>query len=241
VKPRQRILLRAELSDGERRTVAHVIELSEDSAFVSTSEPFAIGQTLSLQLSFRSLVKLITVSARVTSTVDRGEPGDLHGIVVELVDPDRVAAAAIAELLASAPRATESPYRVLLVEDSRLVTEMFAFGVQKFFKDKGRTVSVDVATNGAEAWSKLKSEAYDLAIVDYFLPEPVGSNLIAQVRAEPKIAGMPLVGISVGGREARSSMLEAGADLFLDKPILLKDLLATVDRLAGGIHEARAT
>jgi FixJ family two-component response regulator len=49
---------------------------------------------------------------------------------------------------------------------------------------------------------------------------------------------MPVVAISVGGQDARDASMEAGADLFLDKPIVLVDLFDTLDKL-GDHHEER--
>jgi CheY-like chemotaxis protein len=51
------------------------------------------------------------------------------------------------------------------------------------------------------------------------------------MRSEPRLAEMPVVAMSVGGSEARAATLAAGADLFLDKPLVLKDLFSTLERL----------
>ena len=42
---------------------------------------------------------------------------------------------------------------------------------------------------------------------------------------------MSIVGMSVGGEGARRAMLGAGADIFLAKPIVLKDLFCTLEFL----------
>ena len=42
---------------------------------------------------------------------------------------------------------------------------------------------------------------------------------------------MPIVAISVGGAEARQASIAAGADLFLDKPLVMRDLFTTLDLL----------
>jgi CheY-like chemotaxis protein len=77
----------------------------------------------------------------------------------------------------------------------------------------------------------LADGTYDLAIVDYYLPELNGAQLVKRMRAEPRLAAVPIVAVSVGGTEARDATLAAGADLFLDKPLVLKDLFATLERL----------
>jgi hypothetical protein len=55
---------------------------------------------------------------------------------------------------------------------------------------------------------------------------------------------MLLVAISGGGPEARRAMLAAGCDLFLGKPVVLRDLFATIESLTasepGGHREPSA-
>jgi CheY-like chemotaxis protein len=47
------------------------------------------------------------------------------------------------------------------------------------------------------------------------------------LRRDPKFAHSAVVAISVGGRDAREATISAGADLFLDKPVVLRDLFRT--------------
>jgi hypothetical protein len=42
----------------------------------------------------------------------------------------------------------------------------------------------------------------------------------------------PIVAISVGGSDAREAAISAGADLFLDKPVVLRDLFRTLQVLS---------
>jgi CheY-like chemotaxis protein len=58
-----------------------------------------------------------------------------------------------------------------------------------------------------------------------------GSQLIARMRAEPGLSAIPVVAISAGGPDARAEAMAAGADLFLDKPVVLSDLFSTLDTL----------
>src|SRR5262249_35025404 len=118
-----------------------------------------------------------------------------------------------------------------LVEDNALICDMFTYGVRKFFRTRGGTVSVDVAKDGDEAWKKLQTEPYDFAIIDVYLPVLSGDQLITRMRKDDALRGIPVVAISVGGAPAREASLAAGADLFLDKPIVLRDLFATLNRL----------
>lgn len=40
-----------------------------------------------------------------------------------------------------------------------------------------------------------------------------------------------MIAISVGGNEAREATIAAGADLFVDKPLVMPQIAATIDRL----------
>ena len=122
-------------------------------------------------------------------------------------------------------------FHVLLVEDNSLIRDMFSYGIRKYFRGKPGYVTVDVAADGASAWQMLSDGSYDLAIVDYFLPELDGAQLVQRMKAEPRLATVPVVAVSVGGPTARDATLAAGADLFLDKPLVLRDLFATLERL----------
>jgi CheY-like chemotaxis protein len=128
--------------------------------------------------------------------------------------------------------APERTYRLLLVEDNLLIKDMFAHGLRRYFEGRGQQVTVDHASDGQEALAMLRAEKYDLVIVDYYLPVMDGAGLVARARQEPALAGLPIVAISIGGPEARDATLAAGADLFVDKPLVLRDLFALLERLA---------
>src|SRR5204863_10119299 len=84
---------------------------------------------------------------------------------------------------------------------------------------------------GLAAWELLRARRYDLAIIDHYLPVLDGAGLVERVRRLESASQMLVVAISGGDREARRIMLDAGSDLFLAKPVVLRDLFATLDRL----------
>jgi two-component system sensor histidine kinase and response regulator WspE len=148
-------------------------------------------------------------------------------------DEERARMTALLRTMRDEPPAVapQRQFHVLLVEDNHLIRDMFSYGIQKYFRGRENGVTVEHAPDGATAWKMLAEGACDLAIVDYYLPELDGAALVTRVRAEARLAGLPVVAVSVGGSEAREAMMTAGADLFLDKPLVLKDLFATLERL----------
>lgn len=231
----KRLLLRAEVMTPATRFVAHTLTISDRGAFIETDCLPRAGTELRVRLSLPRLVAPVEVRARMVATTRSFGPGEPCGIDVEFDALDRPR---VRQLLSSVDgrRPSEHPpamaYRVLLVEDNDLIQDMFAYGVNRYFQDKAARVTVDVASNGEQAWAMLLHGGYDLAIVDHYLPVLDGASLLALVRREPDLSTLPMVGISVGGTDVRESMLEAGADLFLSKPIVLRDLFATLERLA---------
>jgi CheY-like chemotaxis protein len=122
--------------------------------------------------------------------------------------------------------------RVLLVEDNRLIRDMFAYAVEKYFGPRAGNLRLDQAPDVETAWDLLEASSYDLVIVDYYLPNGDGASLITRLRSGgPALAGTSVVAISVGGSDVRRATLTAGADLFLHKPIALRDLFCTIEVL----------
>jgi DNA-binding response OmpR family regulator len=138
----------------------------------------------------------------------------------------------------SLPADEDRPCRVLLVDDSWLIRDMFAWGTAKFFERPG-ALAVDHAEDAERAWGKLANSTYDLVIIDYFLPSEDGASLIAQMRRDERLSQTPIVAISVGGRDAREAMQLAGADVFVDKPLVFRDLFNTLRMLAERRGEPR--
>src|SRR5262249_24349238 len=161
---------------------------------------------LRLALSFPGLVERLDLTCRV---VERHEP-DGHGrpaaITCQIVDASDDALARL-ESLVNATKRTARTYRCLLVEGNRFTRELFAYGVQKYGHSRDRPITIALAEDAEEAWRMLEGEPYDMAIVDHYLPSHSGAELIARIREEPRLAGMSVVAISVGGSEIRAATL----------------------------------
>jgi CheY-like chemotaxis protein len=186
-------------------------------------------------LSFPRLVEPFEILGHVTARVESKAPGEPSGLqlaIAPATQRDSQVLQMVLSTLAAEPTAEAlEGFHVLLVEDNNLIRDMFSYGIRKYFRGKPGYVTVDHAGDGASAWKLLADGSYDLAIVDYFLPELDGAQLVQRMRAEPRLATVPIVAVSVGGEKARDATLAAGADLFLEKPLVLKDLFATLERL----------
>jgi DNA-binding response OmpR family regulator/Tfp pilus assembly protein PilZ len=234
---RERFIVRAEIRSPDVIVVSYGFDLTATSIFVVTEWHAAIGTQVSLRLSFPRILEPIDLSARIDDIRIAGEPGEPGGIRLGFDAGPGEVGARLRTLLdrVSLPLAATPgdgrPCRVLLVDDSWLLRDMFAYGTAKFF-DRPGALAIDHAEDAERAWDKLTSSTYDLVIVDYFLPSEDGASLIARLRRDARLATTPIVAISVGGRDAREATLSAGADVFVDKPLVFRDLFNTLRMLA---------
>jgi DNA-binding response OmpR family regulator/Tfp pilus assembly protein PilZ len=239
-----RFIVRAEIRSLSERVVSYGFDLTATSIFVVTEWHAAIGTAVSLRLSFPKILEPIDVAARITDIRVAGEPGEPGGIRLVFDTEASDVSARLASLLErvhapfALPLDEDRPCRVLLVDDSWLIRDMFAYGTAKFFERPG-ALAIDHAEDAERAWEKLTSSTYDLVIIDYFLPSEDGASLIAQMRRDERLAHTPIVAISVGGRDAREATLSAGADVFVDKPLVFRDLFNTLRMLAERREEPR--
>jgi DNA-binding response OmpR family regulator len=230
-----RFIVRAEIRSAGENVISYGFDLTERSIFVVTEWNAPIGTPVSVRLSFPRILAPVDVAARIGDIRVAGEPGEQGGIRLDFEDSASEVGARLVSLfdpVDGLDAATEDrPYRVLLVDDSWLIRDMFAYGTAKFF-DRPGALAVDHADDAEAAWSKLTKSTYDLVIIDYFLPAEDGASLITRVRNDARLATTLIVAISVGGRDAREATISAGADVFVDKPLVFRDLFNTLRVLA---------
>ena len=236
--------------------VAHTTSISQSGAFVHTNHHCAVGTKLRVRLSFPRYVEPFELDATVTDIVVSGGFGEPHGMTVAFWDQSDRQLQALFARLEDTPvpkwdrqssagkvvngscdngpvpkRDARSAFHVLLVDDSDIVRELFIASMRKHFR---LPFIVDTAADCEQGWGLLRTYAYDLTVIDYFLPSVEGSRLVELVRARSETADLPVVAISVGGSRAREAFLAAGADIYLDKPIVMHDLLHTLGWLTRG-------
>lgn len=109
--------------------------------------------------------------------------------------------------------------RVLLVEDDLLIAESL---IESLEDD---AYSVDWSKNGHDAILSIKSQPYDLILLDLGLPEIDGMSVLDTLRRA--LIDTPVLIITARDQiQDRVKGLDAGADDYLTKPFAMTELLA---------------
>jgi CheY-like chemotaxis protein len=226
----ERLVLRADLLHHGRQLVAHTIELTARSVFVRTDELFELGDKVSLRVSLSRLLPPLLFEAHVESVQRDDGPGYFAGITLAFSAIEETQQLLSRLLSREGDRKEPGTCRILAVEDSEIMRACLQLGADRMNNRPIRIV-VDAADTAEHAVALMQRESYELALVDYFLPGAMnGAELVQQLRAGVH-SELPIIAVSTGGVTARDAFLAAGADVFLDKPVIIKDLFATLERL----------
>ena len=115
--------------------------------------------------------------------------------------------------------------RVLLVEDEPEIGDFVTRGL----REEGFTV--ECAMDGDTGWHHLTTAAWDVVLLDWWLPGPDGITLLRRLRNGRSATPV----LMLTARDAVSDRvrgLDSGADDYLCKPFAFEELLARVRALA---------
>ena len=117
---------------------------------------------------------------------------------------------------------------ILLVEDNELNSEIAIAILNEY------GFQVHTAENGAEAVEKIRNSApgdYELVLMDIQMPVMNGYEAAKQIRAldDPALAEITILAMTANAfDEDRKKALECGMDGFLSKPIVIEELIHTL-------------
>ena len=97
-------------------------------------------------------------------------------------------------------------------------------------------VDVDEAADADEARQRMIQSSPDAIVLDVNLPGMDGLVFCRQLKRDRQTKEIPIVVLSGSEGGTAEAALEAGADSFLRKPFSPLELLAVVERLAGGLY-----
>jgi DNA-binding NtrC family response regulator len=111
--------------------------------------------------------------------------------------------------------------RILIVDDE----ESIRIATAAILEDEGYIV--DTAVSGKEAIDKSNANLYNVAIIDYRLPDMEGTELLSSLReTTPKMMKIMVTGYPSIQNAVTS--VNKGADAFLMKPVSIEALLKTI-------------
>lgn len=120
--------------------------------------------------------------------------------------------------------------RTLYIDDMSTVRNV----LKKIFEEL-HVESVDSASNGSEAWTKIREAStagkpYDLILCDWHMPELLGIDLVGMLRLDPdpNIRNVRFVMIT-GSDEKIRQAIERGVDNFIAKPFSADQLRKKIE------------
>jgi signal transduction histidine kinase/DNA-binding response OmpR family regulator len=167
----------------------------------------------------------------VVSVVDERLEGLRLGAIEYLVKPvDRAklveaATRALGRSPASSGRFEPSP-RVLVVDDEEEVRQLLARALRV------NGFRVETAGSGTEALEKARLEPPDLLLLDLWLPDMPGWDVMQRLKAIPECAAVPVVVLTAhSGPEEVKEGERLGVDGFLAKPVDMTRILDKIKTL----------
>ncbi|MFT5583236.1 MAG: CheY-like chemotaxis protein [Cognaticolwellia sp.] len=119
---------------------------------------------------------------------------------------------------------------LLIVDDDPDDQEL----LREALDEAGFDGSVHTAGDGdtALAWLRVQETRPDLMVLDLHMPRVRGFELLAQIRADPKLRPMPVVVMTTSwSQDDVRRAYELGVNSFLIKPVLFEELVHTVESL----------
>ena len=218
-------------------TLEQVINHQPDIILLDLLLPDCTGWEVLAQLKADPRTQNVPVI--IISVVDEWRKGLAAGAAAYLVKPvsrellrqavNTISAALVAEKAAAPiipPQPIPTGLRVLLAEDN----EANILAIGGYLEDKGYTLAI--AHNGREALDMIRDEQPHLILMDIQMPEMDGLEATRRLRAQPEYATIPIIALTALAMPGdRERCLAAGANEYLTKPVSLKGLVESIQRL----------
>jgi two-component system phosphate regulon response regulator PhoB len=125
--------------------------------------------------------------------------------------------------------------RVVIIEDERDVARLLEFNL--------RTAGFEVssAATGAAGIAEVVRSQPDVVVLDLMLPDQSGYEVCKAIRADPVVGDAGVLMLTAKGEaEDRILGLEVGADDYVVKPFVVREVVLRVSALANRLAERRA-
>ena len=113
--------------------------------------------------------------------------------------------------------------RILIVEDEAAIRTLISFACA------AAGYEVECAEDAIKAQTIVENNPPDLILLDYMLPELSGVEWLEKLHADPKTKDLPVIMLTARGSESdRVKGLNAGADDYVVKPFMPRELIARI-------------
>ena len=113
--------------------------------------------------------------------------------------------------------------RILIVEDEAPIRTLISFACA------GAGFEVECTDSAVTAQRIVEENRPDLVLLDYMLPELSGVEWLEKLHADPKSKDLPVIMLTARGSESdRVKGLNAGADDYVVKPFMPRELIARI-------------
>lgn len=117
--------------------------------------------------------------------------------------------------------------RVLVVDDDAAIVDMLVDCLERTNR-----FEVETASSGFDAGLKTKDFRPDVMVLDYLLGDINGDAVIRSVRNDATLQSMKIIIVSgIVNREGVESLLQTGANDFLQKPFKMDELVQRIDEV----------
>ena len=110
--------------------------------------------------------------------------------------------------------------KILIVDDEEVIRKFIRINLVNWGYE------VKEAVDGAEALEQLKSDGFDLLMLDIVMPNKDGWEVLKEVRSNPKMKDIPIIVLTA--KDQDSDMFKGydmGATYYMTKPFIKAQLL----------------
>ena len=124
--------------------------------------------------------------------------------------------------------ARQEKINVMVIDDSITMRKVTARILER------HNIQVVTAKDGLDAVAMLQTQVPDLAILDIEMPRMDGFEVVAHVRNQQSLRGLPIIMVtSRGGEKHRERAMKLGVNDYLTKPYQEEQLMQSIRRILG--------
>ena len=217
---------------------AHTRHITPGGMFVVTGATLAQGSEVEVGIRFPGHDEPLSFRAVVVWTrTPMPRPGAIRGVGIKFMFRSELEKSQLLDFLrptlheAGGLAYHDRPYRILVAEDNPHIRGMYLYGISRLARlelPSEDLIEITEVSDGREAEASILGSVFDMLILDLYMPQLRGDELIKTLRRDPRCSSIPILVISAGGDEGRERAIAAGADFYLEKPIIVNDLIGAV-------------